>query len=82
MRKIILPAFAFMLAIGAAGTAQAGCLSGAAVGGVAGHFVGSGHGLVGAAVGCVAGRHISNRNEAARQHEMATQVHGRRPSQR
>ena len=40
--------------------AQAGCLSGAAVGGVAGHFVGRGHAVAGAAVGCAVGHHREN----------------------
>lgn len=35
----------------------AGCLKGAAVGGVAGHFVGKGHAVAGAAVGCAVGHH-------------------------
>ena len=34
----------------------AGCLRGAVVGGVAGHYVGH-HGLVGAGVGCAIGHH-------------------------
>lgn len=34
-----------------------GCLKGAAVGGVAGHFVGRGHAVAGAAIGCVVGHH-------------------------
>ena len=33
---------------------EKGCLKGAAVGGVAGHFIGH-HGLIGAAVGCAVG---------------------------
>jgi hypothetical protein len=40
----------------------AGCLRGAAVGGVAGHFMGH-HGLVGAGVGCLWGRHEANKRE-------------------
>ena len=41
-----------------AGPAEAkGCLKGAAVGGVGGHFVGKGHALAGAAVGCAVGHH-------------------------
>ena len=41
-----------------AGTAEAkGCLKGAAVGGVGGHFVGKGHALTGAAVCCAVGHH-------------------------
>jgi uncharacterized protein YcfJ len=37
----------------------AGCIKGAVVGGVAGHFVGH-HGLAGAAAGCVIGHHEAN----------------------
>lgn len=43
--------------------ANAGCLSGAAVGGVAGHFAGH-HGLIGAGIGCWVGHHRA----AARHH--------------
>jgi hypothetical protein len=35
----------------------AGCLKGAAVGGVGGHFVGKGHAVLGAAAGCAVGHH-------------------------
>jgi outer membrane lipoprotein SlyB len=35
----------------------AGCLKGAAVGGVGGHFVGKGHAVLGAAAGCAYGHH-------------------------
>ena len=35
----------------------AGCLKGAAVGGVGGHFVGKGHAVGGAAIGCAVGHH-------------------------
>ena len=38
----------------------AGCLKGAAVGGVAGHFAGH-HGLLGAGVGCAIGHHQANK---------------------
>lgn len=34
-----------------------GCLKGAAVGGVAGHYVGKGHAVAGAAAGCWYGHH-------------------------
>ena len=37
-----------------------GCLKGAAVGGVAGHFAG-GHSVIGAGVGCAIGRHRANK---------------------
>jgi outer membrane lipoprotein SlyB len=39
-----------------------GCLKGAAVGGVAGHYLGH-HGLLGAAAGCVIGRHEANKRD-------------------
>lgn len=44
------------LALGSVGSAQAGCLSGAAVGAVAGHVAGK-HGVLGAAAGCAVGHH-------------------------
>ncbi len=46
--------------------AALGCLSGAAVGGVAGHYAGH-HGLLGAAAGCAVGHHaavVRNRRAA------------------
>jgi hypothetical protein len=39
----------------------AGCLKGALLGGVAGHFAGQ-HGLLGASAGCLIGRHYANRS--------------------
>lgn len=41
-----------------------GCLKGAAVGGVAGHFVGRGHAKAGAVVGCLGGHHMAKRRGA------------------
>lgn len=49
----------------------AGCLKGAAVGGVAGHFAGH-HSVLGAGAGCVIGHHEANKH--ARQ--QATQNQG------
>jgi hypothetical protein len=40
----------------------AGCLSGAAVGGVGGHFAGH-HALIGAAGGCAIGHHMAKKKE-------------------
>nr|WP_244818318.1 hypothetical protein [Caballeronia sp. Lep1P3] len=54
----------------------AGCLKGAAVGGVGGHFVGKGHAVLGAAGGCLVGRHMANKkakDEAARQQNQQAQ---------
>lgn len=45
-----------------------GCLKGAAVGGVGGHFVGKGHAVAGAAIGCAVGHHrakVAARKQAA-----------------
>ena len=58
MKKIML-LVAGVLAVSSIAISQpasAGCLSGAAVGGVTGHFIGH-HGLVGAGIGCAVGHH-------------------------
>jgi hypothetical protein len=39
----------------------AGCLKGAVVGGVAGHYAGN-HGLLGAGAGCLLGRHYAKKH--------------------
>lgn len=48
----------------------AGCIRGAVVGGVAGHYLGH-HGLLGAGAGCLIGRHHANKT--AREQEMQDQ---------
>lgn len=67
MRKFALVA---VLAITAATPSlAAGCLKGAAVGGVGGHFVGKGHAVAGAAIGCAVGHHhakVAARKQAAK----------------
>ncbi|MDH7639376.1 hypothetical protein [Sphingomonas oryzagri] len=50
----------------------AGCIKGAAVGGVGGHFVGKGHAVAGAAIGCAVGHHRAK--VAARQQNHAQPV--------
>ena len=64
--KIILAAAACAtLALCASAADAKGCLKGAAVGGVAGHFVGH-HAVAGAAIGCVVGHHrAQNQAKAA-----------------
>jgi hypothetical protein len=52
-----------------AGVAHAGCLTGAAVGGVAGHYMDH-HGLLGAAAGCAIGHHEA----VVKQRQQATQA--------
>jgi hypothetical protein len=63
MKSIVIAAG---LLVGLAGFAAspadaAGCLKGAAVGGVAGHYAGH-HGLLGAGAGCLIGRHEANKH--------------------
>jgi uncharacterized protein YcfJ len=65
MRAILVPA-AFVLGLvtvasGSTPAAAAGCVKGAIIGGVAGHYVGH-HGLLGAAAGCLIGRHQANKH--------------------
>jgi outer membrane lipoprotein SlyB len=53
----------------------AGCMKGAAAGGVAGHFVGKGHAVAGAAGGCAVGHHMASKkakeNTAQAQNQQA-----------
>jgi outer membrane lipoprotein SlyB len=58
MRSTLIAAAASALLLTTTTPALAkGCIRGAVVGGVAGHYVGRGHALAGAAVGCVAMHH-------------------------
>jgi hypothetical protein len=65
MQKILLSAV-LALAMGGAlapiHAEAAGCLKGAAVGGVAGHVAGH-HGVLGAAAGCAVGHHEAAKHE-------------------
>jgi hypothetical protein len=64
MKLYALPAaFAMLVTTGwvVAPAHAAGCLKGAAVGGVAGHFAGH-HGALGAGAGCLIGHHEANKN--------------------
>jgi hypothetical protein len=58
MKKISVIAAALVTSVAflAPGAASAGCLKGAAVGAVGGHFLHH-HGLIGAAAGCAIGHH-------------------------
>ena len=59
--KIIPVTAALLLGAGLVPAHAAGCIKGAAVGGVAGHIAGH-HGLLGAAAGCAVGRHEANKH--------------------
>jgi uncharacterized protein YcfJ len=52
-------------------------MKGAAAGGVAGHFVGNGHAVLGAAGGCAVGHHMANKKakeDAARSQNQQSQA--------
>jgi hypothetical protein len=62
MKFMLLPtAFALLMGSIAAPAQAAGCLKGAAVGGVAGHYAGH-HGVLGAGAGCVIGHHEATKH--------------------
>jgi uncharacterized protein YcfJ len=66
-------------AFSAAPAEAAGCLKGAVVGGVAGHYMHH-HGLLGATAGCVIGRHEANKQ--ARQQTQQNQTNNTRYDRR
>jgi hypothetical protein len=67
MNSMLVAAGAMLAVVGlSSGPSEAaGCVKGAVIGGVAGHFVGH-HGLVGAGVGCAIGHHEANRRDQER----------------
>lgn len=79
MKAIALAVSVALAAGGFATSAGAvGCLSGAVVGGVAGHVAGK-HGLLGAAAGCAVGHHMAvmkKRKKAEEKREAAAAAHG------
>ena len=68
-REMVVAAALLSLSMLPAGAEAKGCLKGAAVGGVAGHMVGSGHAVAGAAAGCAIGHHKASKDakQAAQQ---------------
>jgi hypothetical protein len=65
VRTIVVTALAFSFsALLPAPAMAAGCLKGAAVGGVAGHMAGK-HGTAGAATGCAIGHHEASKKQKA-----------------
>ena len=74
MKAILLPA-AFAVAVTGVALSSTpaparGCLKGAVIGGVAGHFAGH-HGLLGAGAGCIIGHHEANKHARERGSERA-----------
>jgi hypothetical protein len=68
--RVILVSAAFALGVAvitlsATPAPAAGCLKGAVIGGVAGHYVGH-HGLLGAGAGCLIGRHEADKHARER----------------
>ncbi len=76
MKKVMIAAAMAMLVAGPA--LSKGCIKGAAVGGVAGHYVGRGHAIAGAAIGCAVGHH---RAAVAAKRQAAAQAHPAPPRQ-
>ena len=66
MKLMLIPAAGAMalgLMVAPINAHAAGCLKGAAVGGVAGHMAGH-HGVLGAGAGCAVGHHEASKHEA------------------
>jgi hypothetical protein len=78
MRKAKLLFVFPILALSASPVLAAGCVKGAAVGGVAGHVAG-GHGVAGAAAGCVVGHHEASKD--VKQQQQADQTPHKQSSQ-
>jgi hypothetical protein len=74
--KTFISVLALALALAATGVgAQAeGCIKGAVIGGVAGHYAVR-HGWLGAAAGCLIGRHEAKKHKRAMQHPAPNKVH-------
>jgi outer membrane lipoprotein SlyB len=58
MSRIAVPLAALLVVGSLAGPAEAGCIKGAAVGAVAGHFAHH-HAVLGAIAGCAIGHHLA-----------------------
>jgi hypothetical protein len=62
MKTVLALAAVATLALATSPADARGCLKGAAVGGVDGHYAGN-HGMLGAAAGCLYGRHRANERD-------------------
>ncbi len=61
-----------VIGLGLVANAQAGCMTGAAAGGVIGHMAGH-HAVAGAAIGCAVGHHQAAKNKDLNQQNQANQ---------
>jgi uncharacterized protein YcfJ len=73
-KALRLAATGLLLILPSSSLLAKGCIKGAVVGGVAGHYVGRGHAVAGAAVGCYVGHHRAA-VQARQQREAAAQTH-------
>lgn len=69
MKALLACAVVVLTLTAATGAEAKGCLKGAAVGGVAGHYSGH-HGVLGAAAGCVIGRHEANKRDRMQRNQI------------
>ena len=76
MKKFVVPMVLALSLMSGAADAK-GCLKGAAVGAVAGHFMHH-HALLGAAAGCVIGHHMAAKKE--QQQKAQNQQHTQQPT--
>ena len=85
LRYVVVPAAVLLLAgLTPASAKEGGCMKYGAAGAVAGHMVGSGHGVAGAAAGCALGAHERNKAEkrdaAQQQQAQSPQQQPQQPS--
>jgi len=72
MRSLVIGAVLTFLAFPAFAE-EGGCVKDGAVGALAGHMVGSGHGVAGAAAGCAYGAHERNKAEKEKSQQVNQQ---------
>ncbi len=76
MKRALVLAIPLLAAGLAGGPANAaGCLKGAAIGGVGGHFLGH-HALIGAGVGCLIGHHEASKHARERAEQQQGSTNG------
>jgi hypothetical protein len=75
MRSLVIGAVLTFLTVPAFAE-EGGCVKDGAVGAVAGHMVGSGHGVAGAAAGCAYGAHERNKAEKDKAQQANQQPQG------